>query len=311
MNRIFTTLTISTYITVFCIGSAYAQDIDADKSGGSPFSFEFSAGAEYDSNVSVSAIDSNTGADDFAAVLDADIKFKTELGNDTELKLGYSFSQSLHDEFSNFDIQTHFSSVDLSHDFGAFDAGAAYRFAYSRLGGAGFLTLQQISPYASTFLSKKLFVRGAYTYTDKDFKNRIDRDAMVHAGGADVYYFVDGVRTFFVAGYKYESEDAIDPQFDFNSHHFKVRFSKRFSIGGREAKFKLGWRYEIRDYTSITPSIGVQRDDDRHRFQAELEVKITNRVFGVIEYEYSDYTSNLASADYTQNLAGARLGVEF
>lgn len=291
--------------------AAVAQSDNFQESGNSSLSAEFSAGAEYDSNVSVNAIDVNTAAGDFAAILDAKIKFESEITEQTAFKLGYNFSQSLHNDFSNFDIQTHFASADVSHDFGAFDVGAAYRLAYSRLGGAGFLTLQQISPYASTFLTKKVFLRGAYTYSDKNFKNRVDRDATVHAGGADVYYFVNGVNTFFVAGYKYENEDAFDPQFDFKAHHFKVRFSQRFPVGSRDAKLKLGWRYEMRDYASVTPSIGVVRNDDRHRLQAEIEVPISDIVFGAVEYEYSDYSSNLPSADYTQNLLGAKLGVRF
>jgi hypothetical protein len=315
MKQSLSALVTSACLSALCIGSAAAQQTSTDGANDktdSPLSFEVSAGAEYDSNVSVAAIDANTGADDFAAVLDAKIGFETELGDNTEFNLGYNFSQSLHDQFSNFDIQTHFASADISHDFGAFDAGAAYRFAYSRLGGAGFLTLQQFSPYVSTFLAKKLFVRGAYTYSDKDFENRVDRDSTVHAGGADIYFFADGVRRFFVVGYKYEDEDAFDPQFDFQANHFKARFTQRFPVGSRDAKFKLGWRYEMRDYSSLTSTpLGVMRDDDRHRFQAEVEIPITDIVFGNIEYEYSDYSSNLASADYSQNLVSARLGARF
>jgi len=311
LDRIIYTLAISVCFAGPGVGQAGAQSAGTEERLDSPISFEFSAGAEYDSNISVDTIDTNTGADDFAAVLDAEIEFETELSEETEFKLGYSFSQSLHDEFTNFDIQSHFASADVSHDFGSFDLGAAYRFSYSSLGGDGFLTLQQVSPYLSSFITKKVFVRGAYTYTDKNFKNRIDRDAEVHSGGADLYYFADGVRTFFVVGYKYESEDAFDPQFDFDANHFKVRFSRRIAMGTRDAKFKLGWRYEMRDYSSITTSIGVVRDDDRHRVQVELEMPITDRIYGLVEYEYSDYSSNLPSADYNQHLAGARLGVRF
>jgi len=298
-------------ITAAAAAPAFAQQAGTEERLDSPFSVELSAGAEYDSNVSVGEIDNNTGADDFAAVIDLDLEFEKDVTENTEISAGYSFSQSLHDQFTNFDIQTHFASAGVSHDFGAFDAGAAYRYIYSRLGGAGFLQIQQIEPYATRFFGKKLFIRAAYTYTDKNFKNRIDRDAMVHAGGADVYYFLNGVRTYFVAGYKYENENAVDPQFDFRAHHIKARFSQRIRMGKRDAKLKLGWRYESRNYSSITPSIGAIRDDNRHRLQAELEVPLTDHFFGLVEYEYSDYSSNLPSADYTQNLAGVRLGARF
>ena len=291
--------------------TAVAQPAGTEERLDSPLSVEFSAGVEYDSNVSVDEIDNNTGADDFAAVLDADLEFEKEISENTEFSLGYSFSQSLHDEFTNFDIQSHFASADLSHDFGSFDFGGAYRFIYTRLGGDGFLVMQQISPYFTKFFGKKIFVRADYTYTDKDFENRTDRDTTGHSGGADIYWFLDGVRTYFVTGYKYKDENAVDSQFDYASHNIKARFSQRIPIGKRDAKLKLGWRYETRDYSSITPSIGAIRDDDRHRFQAELEIPLSDRIYTLLEYEYADYSSNLPSADYTQSVASTRLGVRF
>lgn len=298
-------------IGAFACCGANAQEAGSEERLSSPFSFELNAGAEYDSNVSVNELDANTGADDVAAVIDADIEFETALGKDTEFNAGYSFSQSLYSEFTDFNLQSHFGTVDLSHDFGVFDLGAAYRLIYTRLGGDGFLLLQQASPYVSRFFGKKLFVRADYTFTDTDFEGRVDRDAEGHAGGADFYYFANGVRTYFVVGYKYEDEDAVDPQFDFHANNFKARFAQRIPLGARDMKFKLGWRYEQRDHTSVTPSIGVERDDDRHRFEAELEVPVTDRVFLLFDYEYGDFSSNLPSADYTQHVASARAGLSF
>lgn len=277
----------------------------------SPFSAEFSVGLEYDSNINVDEIDNNTGSNDKAAAINADLEYDLDLSSDTVLSLGYNFSQTLHDDFTNFDLQTHFVSADLSHDFGDVEPGIAYRFIHSRLGGDGFLTMHQISPYVSAFLSEKLFARADYTYSDKNFLGRIDRDAENHAGGVDFYYFVDGVKTYLVAGYKYANENAVDPQFDYDAHQFKLRFSQRFPVGSRDAELKLGWRYEARNYDNITPAIGVVRDDDRHRLQAELEVPITDVFFARAEYEYGDYSSNLPTADYSQHLLGVHLGAKF
>ena len=274
----------------------------------SPFRAEISAGVEYDSNISVEQIDQNTGNDDFAALINADFGYRKKFDNNTSLDVSYNFSQSLYNDFTNFDLQTHFASADLSHDFGGVNVGAAYRFIYTRLGGDGFLAMQQASPYASTFIGKKFFVRVDYTYADKNFIDRADRDAKSNAGNADLYWFVKGVRTYFAVGYGYEKEDAVDPQFDFAANKVKVRFSKRIPMGRNHATFKLGWRFEARDYSSITPSIGVKRNDRRHRLQSELEIPLTKHVFGVVEFDHNIYDSNLPSADYTENVVGARLG---
>ena len=63
---------------------------------------ELSAGMEYDSNVSIEAIDANTSAGDYAALLDADFGYKAPLGKDTELSLSYGVSQSLHEKLTVF-----------------------------------------------------------------------------------------------------------------------------------------------------------------------------------------------------------------
>lgn len=293
------------------LSATAGAQVDETRISESSFSFEASAGVEYDSNVSVIELDVSTAADDFAGVIDAGFGFETELGQGTEIDLSYDFSQSLHDEFTQFDIQSHRGSVGIDHDFGKVSAGATYIFANATLGGDGFLTLQQISPFVSGFLGKTVFVRAAYEYRDKNFKNRTDRDAEVHAGGADIFFFIDGVRTYILGGYKYEDENTVANQFDFTGHNFKLRFVKRLPFRGRDAKFELGWRYEKRNYKSVTPAIGEVRDDDRNKLKAELEIPITDHVYVLVEYEYSDFSSNLPSADYTQNFAGLRVGVEF
>lgn len=277
----------------------------------SPFSAKVSTGVQYDDNLSVSEIDQASSAQDYAALIDAGLGFKHKTSGKTEFSAGYDFFQSAHFERSDFDIRTHRGSVGLKQDFGRFDLGVDYNYVYSTLDNAGFLTYQLLSPYAASRLSKQFYVRAAYSYADKDFKSRPARDATVNAGGVDVFYFIDGTTTYLLFGYKYERENAVGPEFDFNAHNLKVRLTQKFPFAGRKGSVKLGWRYENRNYDSITPSIGAIRDDKRNRFQAEVEVPLSDHIYAHAEYEYSDFNSNLPSVNYTQNLATIRLGAKY
>ena len=137
------------FVLISAPGSVLAQDDENPPTGenkDSPFEFEVGTGLEYDSNVSVIDIDLNTASGDAAAVLNAGIDFKKQLGKETKVKLGYNFSQSLHFDFTGFDIQTHRATVGLNHDFGAVTGEVNYIFVYSTLGGTGFLTFQRVSP---------------------------------------------------------------------------------------------------------------------------------------------------------------------
>lgn len=281
------------------------------QAGDGPVSFEISAGVEYDDNLSVNEIDQSSNQDDFSALLDAGFKFKQEIHDGTRFSAGYDFFQSLHFDRTEFDIRSHRGSAGLTHDFGDFDLGVDYTYVYSTLDDAGFLTYQLLSPYVASSLTKQIYVRAAYSYADKDFKSRPTRDAEVNAGGADVFYFLNGTKTYLLFGYKFEHEDAVGPEFDFDAHNLKARLTQKIPFNGSNAVLKLGWRYENRNYDAITPSIGVIHDDERHRFQVELEIPLSEHFYALAEYEYSDFDSNLPSVNYTQNLVTFRLGAKY
>ncbi len=256
-------------------------------------------------------MDTSTGTGDVATTVDLDLDFTTDIAKFTELEVSYSFSQSSYDEFSEFDLKTHFMSAEVSHDFGDDEISLAYRYIDSRLDGADFLTLRQISPVFSRLFDKNWFLRAEYTYTEKIFSGRANRDADTQAGGADIYWFVDGTRRYFVAGYKYEDENALSDEFDFQAHNLKARFVQRIRLGGRDTQLRLGWRFEARDYASLTPSIDANRDDKRHRFQAEFEIPIVAMLYATMQYEYANFESNLPSADYSQELVSVQFSARF
>lgn len=294
---------------------AFAQDAEDEGNASdafsekNAFSADFSAGVEYDSNVSVIDIDTSTAADDFAGVFDFGLGFERELGENTTFEAGYDFAQDIQFELSAFDTQMHRGSAKVSRDFGAADTGVSYQYVYSRLGGSGFLKMHRLSPYAATYAAdRKLYLRGSYIYTDKTFVGRSDRDATVHAGDAEAYVFLNGLNTYLIGGYRYESQDAVAPEFDFDSHNAKVRFVQRVPLGDRRAKFRAGWRYENRNYSAVTPSIGVIRDDERHKFDASLEIPVNDIFYTALEAEYDEFKSNLPSADFNQTIATVRIG---
>lgn len=277
----------------------------------SPFSVELSTGIEYDSNVSVVEVDTSTAEGDFAALFDLGVGFETDIAENTTVEIGYDLGQDIQFDFTDFNTQTHRGSIEVAHDFGDVDIGVSYQLIHSRLGGDGFLTLHRLSPFASTYLADKTFyVRGSYIYTDKDFIGVADRDADVNAFNADVFYFVNGLTTYLIFGYKFESEDAVGAEFDFTANNLKARVVQRFPLGDRRAKFRAGWRYENRNYDSVTPSIGVVRDDTRHKLEASLEIPLNDIFYAEIEYNYDIFNSNLPSVDFTQSVATFRIGAE-
>ncbi len=283
----------------------------ADRVKESPFSIEFSTGIEYDSNVSVVELDTTTAEGDFAALFDLGVEYETDIGENTSFEVGYDFGQDIQFDITDFNTQTHRGSAKLSHDLGDVDFGVSYQFVHSRLNGEGFLTLNRVSPFVSSYVGDRAaYLRGSYIYTDKNFVGVSDRDANVNAINGEVFYFLNGLTTYFIVGYRFEIEDAVGAEFDFNAHNVKLRVVQRVPIGDRRAKLRAGWRYEKRDYDSITPSIGAIRDDTRHKFDASVQIPLNDIFYAEIEYNYDIFDSNLPSVDFTQSVATLRIGAE-
>lgn len=275
------------------------------------FSAEVGFGVEYDSNVSVEEVDAATGQGDYALTMDLGLEAKKGLTQKIDLAATYDFSQSLYEEFSQVDRQTHILGSDITLNNDTADTGLSLYYISSLLDGDKFLELYRVSPSLSGFLAKKWFARAAYVYSDKTIEDRPDRDADNNSGEFDLYYFRRGLRSYFNLGYRYKDEDAKADRLDYTSNSFKLRYIHRFELFSRLAKLELAWRYEDRDYQSETPSIGQKRDEQRHRWRGDIEVPLVGRAAVQLFYSYADYDSNYQPADYDQNLVGVRFFYEW
>lgn len=271
------------------------------------FSAEVGIGAEYDSNVSVDELDATSNESDYALILDAELQLDQQVTENTDLSVTYDFSQSNYDQFERVDRQTHLLGVDFGADLGAVNSGLTLYYIHARLDGDEFLEYYRGSPYLSGFLAKKWFARGAYVYSDKSIEQNPGRDAESHAAELDLYYFHRGLRSYFNLGYKFKDEDAQADRFDYEANNIKLRYIRRIEFWDDTLKLELSWRYEDRDYSSITPSINEKRDDERHRWKIDMEYPILEKGLIQLYAGYAEYDSNYPRSDYDQHVVGTRL----
>ena len=275
--------------------------------GETTVSGDLSLGYEYDSNVTVDELDRSSSVGDGGLVSSVNLALDHDINDDTSGSLSYGYSRIDYDQFDFLSRETHIIGANLSSRVGDVTFGMNYFYIDARLDGRDFLTYHRVSPSLSGFVSKKWFLRGAYVYGDKKISRRPGRDAENHGAELDLYYFWQGLRRYVNLGYVYRDEDSRADRFDYKAHQVKLRAVQRFEILGKLSTLELAIRYEDRDYSGITPSIGEERSDERYRLNIELAVPVTEAVTWSIYAGYSDYYSNLPSADYDQNLAGTRV----
>jgi opacity protein-like surface antigen len=282
--------------------AAAAQDPTQTANDVRPVSLSFGTGIEYDSNVAVLELDTSTDAGDRSLLFDFGVGYDKPDSGRFDVQAGYDFSQSLHDDFDSFDVRIHRGSGTLSYDLGRVDLGATLQHAYAELDGNEFLTLQQISPYVSKLVGRRLFLRFAYAHSDKDFAGNPTRSANADALSADAYVFIDGLRTYLVFGFRVDDENAIDSQFDYAGDMLRAQLAKRLMAGERELTLRTSLRFENRDYDSPTLSIGNPRHDDRRQLELSLDVPLGQRTTAQVVYEHADNRSNLPSVDFAENV---------
>jgi hypothetical protein len=291
--------------------AARVPDAEPAPATGTTFRFEAKVGAEYNSNVAVIDIDANTGESDWAATINALAEVTVVPVDKLTLRAGYDFSQSLHDEFDAFDLAIHRGYGEVAYDFDLVTVGVLGNLAQANLDGDEYLTLRQVQPYLSKQFGNSLFLRAAYSSTDKEFEGRPQRDATADAVQIDGYFFLDGVQRYVVLGGRATEEDANAAEFDFSSWMGRARFVQRFEAFGQNLAFRAGVEYEDRDYDNVTPLIGAPRSDKRTTADAQIDIPLGDTFFSEISYRYGRYESNLASADYDEHVGAVKLGVKY
>jgi hypothetical protein len=295
---------------VFLSAPAYAQEQDTAE-GGVDILVEAKAGVEYNSNVAVLDLDTNTGQGDWAATFSGIFEVSGNPVDSLVLRGGYEFSQTLHDEFEAFDLTLHRGYAEAGYDFGFVTFGVLGNLAQANLDGDEYLTFTQVSPYLSQQFGDGLFVRVSYAATDKSFEGRPQRDATSDTIAADAYFFLDGTKRYIVIGGKAIEEDATSDEFDFSGGSARIRYVQRFDALDREITLRAGVEYEQRDYEATTAIIGAPREDKRTGVEFSLEAPVIDNVYLEGSYRFGDYQSNLTTADYGEHVTSLKLGVKY
>lgn len=301
---------VSLGVFAMMAGQAQAQEA-AQTTNGPALTFEGKIGAEYNSNVAVRDLDTSTGQGDWAATINGVVEVSGKPSDKLTLRGGYEFSQTLHNEFTAFDLTLHRGYAEAAYDFDLFTAGMLGNLAQAKLDGDEYLTFGQISPYVSRQFGDKLFVRLAYAKTDESFNGRPQRDADADTVSGDAYIFLDGTKRYIVIGGKALQEDANDDSFSFDGGSGRLRYVQRFDAMDREMTLRAGVEYEKRDYKAPVAPINMPREDKRTSVDVSLEAPIDDHFFVEASYRHGGYQSNLATADYDEHVGAVKLGVKY
>lgn len=273
---------------------------------------EVEIGYGYDSNVSVDDVDLNTNVgDQFADIrLSGDVKFENASG--TEFSAGLTLTEKRYNTFDRFDGSLALLSLSANKPIGDLEVSLTARYIDYQLDGDGFLDLTQLAKTFSWFPGKKTYIRVGYEYSDENYDRNPDRDNDRHEVNASLFYFINGLRHYVSVQAEAAAEQAEEEIFDNDLRQVRVSYHRKFDLFEKDATLKLRYRYQNRRYDEdLNPAIDAFREDDRHRYEVELDIELNRNWSILTEAIYNDYRSSLNSADYTQEVFQVTVAYKF
>lgn len=272
-----------------------------------PWRLSFQSGIEYDDNVTTSEADITTGDDDVAALFELSAAYTPFKSGGSEIELGYDFYQSLYSDLSDFDLRLHTAYALASRETVLGDLGIEYRYTDANLGGDSFFGFHSVKSSTGFSGFEGFYHTLSYNYQNKNFKTDNARDAHQHGVNIDSYYLIrEGA--FGYATFRYENENTNGDQFDYEGYYANLGVSGTFHpIAALPTRVSAGYRYFLRDYSKTTPSIGKEREDQRHIVTFRVEQPLSQRLTALLDYQYIGADSNLPSTDFTENIISLSL----
>ncbi len=281
--------------------SVLLKTVERQGGAAKPWRLKVGLGGEYDDNLTVEEQDLATDQADFATVLELEGGYRFQVPKPYEAEISYSVYQSLYNDYSQFDLQTHTLGLAGSRDFDGLEAGLSYAYSYMFLGREGFLQSHRLTPNVGFSLPYGLYASLNYNLEDKDFRKTADngRDAVNQAAGGDLFAFFLENRGYVQVGYRLESENATAAEFDYLGHTVLAAVQVP---AWYETKARLSVKYQDKGYRHVTPAIGTERDDTKQTAGLMISRKFLERYEAKVDYQYIDSDSNLESSDYTENV---------
>lgn len=258
--------------------------------------FNLSAGVEQDSNVAIVDLDTNSGEADVATVLQAGAKLKIPVGKHWSVGGSYGYTDTAYREFSEYDLGLHQLGLEAAFSSRYADAGITADCFEGILDGDDYLSLTRVSPNLSKLLGSRVFLRGAYIDSRKEYDALPERNADGSALRLDSYLLLDGMDRYLSVSVQRDDENAINPELDYEGMTYSLGYghNMRFSLMRLQLKAKL--RLEDRDYLAVTQSIDEKRSDQRWRGSLTAAIPFSDMVKLEGSAEHTDNRSNLESA---------------
>lgn len=277
---------------------------------------EVSLGIISNSALSVDELDEVSSQGDTGIEKSAAVTGLWQVNDKAKIAASYRYNAQDYHEYDAFDLALHQVSLDTSYQWRKKDLGLRFDGANAKLAGETFLTFQQASIYAGTYLQPQTYLRTSAKIKSKEFEVMSSRNADAIGVSADLFHFINDGNTMFMLGVSADKETASDAQFNYSGYGINTKLSQKFELFGLAQKAAIGWRFQSKDYQAysvdeLSSQEESKADEHRNIFQAQWQLEFTKHLMLISNLEYGDYQSQLDSQTYNQTVSSLSIKAQF
>ena len=237
-------------------------------------------------------------------------------GQYVQFSLGYDFFQSLHFDLTQFNIQDHGPSAEVTFNTGPVQVGTVARYDYYLLESDSFLQELTLLPWLAVPEADLGRFEFYSRIRRRDFKKadfRV-RDAFNYAVGIRQAVYLGSPDRYFSVGYQFDREDPV-----VNNRLVSADEANSFAYDGNEANVGFGWDLPASISTTDTfayrrerykPQSGGRKDDELLTTVA-FSRPLTEHLNVTVAYLGNFNNSSNAVFDYDRSIASVAMEVRF
>jgi len=296
---------------------------------GRPWSVRADAGFEYDSNV-VLAPDDSTIKETRGISDEADGRFRVDLGGryrvgtggPLSLTLGYDFSQSIHFNLTQYDLQGHVFRAEVTAPWRGVELGVTGDYEFYALDYRSYLQQGSGTPWVTFFegetgATRLYYSLGGHDYLRAPFEPYLD--SLHQAGGIRQLYLPSRGGGLLSLGYQLDYDDPVSSsgaEFKYLGHQFELTYARPLYDW---ARLHAGYAFRLDDYDSVNSRTGTdlapagtkRRHDNQHQLALQFERELAPQWTIALAYIAVINNSNIDPFEYNRHVVGVNLSYQF
>jgi tetratricopeptide (TPR) repeat protein len=275
----------------------------------SRISLQAGIGVEHDDNLILSETDLSAGVGDVAAVIEAGGAIRLGGGESLEAQLGYLFNQSLYQDLTAFDLQSHRPYLRLRGRWGRLSPMVGYSYRHESYDGSSYLSSHLVETGLEFQWLDSVFLQVEVRIEELDFRPPIALETSRYSLriGQETLFFSDHL--LFSLSWEPEWQRSENRFFEYSSQTLRTGVDLSLPRIRKGTQLGFSYEYESREYDLELALLNAPRSDHSHILFFGLQLPLIRHCEASLDFLRIFSRSNIPELQYDENIVTFKLSV--